>query len=119
MTIEARKGDIIVFLSNLVHAGGPASKQIGDDTDLKQSDVSDVSISFDFSHVGIPKGTLLTNGTTKPWPHDRIATFGKEGTFYKFGGESPCFKPAVSIATSNYFRSTEGRPNSSKKQRKC
>ena len=118
MTIEARKGDIIIFSSNLVHAGGPASKHIGEEANLKESEVSDVSISFDFSHVGIPKGTSVTNGTTKPWPRDRIATFDKESTSYKIGGESPCFKKAFAIATSNYFGSTKGRPNSSKKQKR-
>ena len=34
VTIEARKGDIIVFSSNLVQAGGPESKHIGEEANL-------------------------------------------------------------------------------------
>ena len=118
VTIEAKEGDIIVFVSDLIHGGGQASLPLKENEILKQSELSDVSVSFDFSHSGMPKGTTKGFAITKAWPRDKFSNEGEEGLgIYRFKGQSPCFAGKIAEATSEFFVKSKAQTVRSKRRR--
>lgn len=112
-TIHVKKGHFICFASNLVHAGGPASLPLGPNEGLKQLKLSDMSLHFDFSHDGLSKGAIRSNGDTLTWPYEPNKEDpnnpGNFSNVFKYQGESPKFREAASNATTSWILDSQGK----------
>ena len=95
------KNHFICFATNLVHAGGPASRMVDPEDDPNARELSDLSFHFDFSHSGLSKGAYRGNGVQLAWPyepHDDNESLPWDPVF-KHRGDSPKFREAVVKAT--------------------
>lgn len=106
-TIIVPRDHFICFATNLVHAGGPASKskKVDSKEDPSSHKLSDLSFHFDFSHSGLSKGAYRGNGVQLAWPyepHDDNESLPWDPVF-KHGGDSPKFREAVVKATTAWI----------------
>lgn len=98
------KNHFICFATNLVHAGGPASRMVDPEDDPNTRELSDLSFHFDFSHNGLSKGANRSNGVQLAWPfepHDEKNGKSDEPVFKH--GDSPKFREAVVEATTAWI----------------
>lgn len=119
--IQVKKGHFICFSGNLVHAGGRSSASLGPNKTLTDSELSDLSLQFDFSHDGLSKGATRSNGETLVWkfepheddPNDPI----NYSNVFRYNGESQKFRAAVANATTDWILDSRGAGRKSKRLR--
>lgn len=120
-TIQVEKGHFICFASNLVHGGGRSSASLGPNEKLTDSELSDLSLQFDFSHDGLSKGATRSNGDTLIWkfePHEDDPNDKRNyNNVYRYQGDSPKFRAAVARATTESILDSRGAGRKSKRIR--
>lgn len=112
--LTAKRDHFIFFSPNLVHRGGPSSAASDSNA---YSEPSDLSIFFDFSHVGCPTGATPGNGSTLPWKYVPEADPSREFLF-KYSGESQKFSGEMSKATLAYLRKLQNPEKGKRESRR-
>lgn len=111
-TIQPKKGQVIIFASTLIHAGGKSSgnellsleaRGIDMHSSQKTNMPSDLVYHFEFSHTGHPAGVVLSNGYVIGIEKSyELVPGGKDG--FKFPKCDVTFEDEMKMARTSFIK---------------
>ena len=110
--LEVPVNHYIFFSPSLVHGGGPSSMVSDSNENYRKSKLSDLSISFDFSHLGCSKGASPGNGSTIAWKFEPGDPTSNTNLFEP-NSKPPCFSKAMADATTNFLTTLDSKSDGS------